>query len=343
MKVVSSCLFVSLLAAFAPYANAQHWVKSSASVGVANLAYGGDAHILSLIYNDSDTSDPSQVSLSPLWINGWDPNGGDATMQYTGYATARSHYRKLHVSTGAALHNSFYNPDNPPYFDALSDPVVVDHKGVPDKFYAYGEAAHLDRLSIGGMAGMPGTYGARYVLRVTGNVDGDGFHAAWISIRIGDNAPEHAAFNPQFGSGDVYGEYRTQLYQLPATFHNTVEISFHLWYQVHTQEQPDYADVIGDFDFGNTVSLERIEVVDENGQEVFGWTVTSDSGTVYEPTLFRSGFDSNSEPESVDRSAAALACKNMYRVQRDGEVLRRVPVCKRGSDETVRSLVLQPR
>lgn len=154
-------LLVGVVLACANGGVAAQSLESGVFIGVSNLDYGGDMSILAL---DSDTSPGglATAELPAMSFSGVNGAGLTETMSFSGGASAflvaPGQRPGLHVAAHGALLNTFYNAENPPYFDATVEPSTVDESGVPDYFYAGGIAKRVDILAFGGMGA--GQYGA---------------------------------------------------------------------------------------------------------------------------------------------------------------------------------------
>lgn len=305
-------------------------LDSSVSVGLSNLEYGGDMNILSLSYDESPGG-LAQTDLAPIIFDGLNGSGFTETMSFAGGASAfvvvPGQRPGLHVAAHGTLLNTFYNSNNPPYFDATVDPHIVDENGVPDYFYVSGKAAKVELLSYGGFGASQ--YYARYVYHIHGHVEGDGLRNALLMFQVGNNPMEVAYFEPNLPNGEIVASYGTQLYPVANGMSHEEKTTFLVMFEVDTQSVPEGSNFTGFYDFSETITLDHIDVVDENNNPVSGWTVTPASGLDYDLPIFRSDFDPVVvEPEAIASNAVEL-CARLRGLHQDAPmVLRRTSLCE---------------
>lgn len=322
-------LILGAVLAIASVGAAAQSLEASVFVGVSNIDYGGDLNILDLGH-DQSAGGLAQVELEPTDFTGLNDSGSTDTMTFSGGASAFvivPGYRPgLHVAAYGSLLNSFYSMENPPYFDASNLPPTVDENGVPDYFAAYGEATMVELLSFGGFGA--GQYLASYTYHIHGFMQGDGFNTAVLFYQVGSNPVEIASFGPNLPNGEIVGTYRTQRYVVGNGMSHEQRTTFAVMYQAYSQEMEEGSDIVGTVDFGETVTLDHIDVVDENNNPVYGWTVTAASGLDYDLPIFRSDFEPVApEPDPIAANAAQI-CARLHDVQRSmTRVLRRTSLC----------------
>ncbi|MBN8728139.1 MAG: hypothetical protein J0H15_10635 [Xanthomonadales bacterium] len=320
-------------------------LHSDVSIGVSNLDYGGDQHLRSLVYDTDPDGGLAAADLPVRLFAGLDGSGNAATLAYSASASAwvvaPGLPVGLHVAVQGRLEDTFYNPANPPFFDATVQPPVDNPNGVPDNFYAYGKAGMVELLSYGGFGA--GQYYARYIYRIHGHVTGRGFDSAFIVFQVGSHAPEFAWFHPNLPNGEIVATYATNRYLVGNGMSHEQRSDFYVWFGADTQSEPEGSTVAGAFDFGQTITLDRIEVVDEDDNPVYGWTVEAASGLDYDLPLFRSDFDPV-QPEPESRSAGldmSAVCAKLHRASVNGAVIRRDSSCD-GTPASVREVRFRP-
>ncbi len=316
-------LLVGAVLASASGGIAAQSLESSASIGVSNLDYGGGNNLLSLSYDSADGG-VAEVGLASTPFTGLNGSGSTDTLSFAGGASAFVGLPCcLHAAVHGSLLNTFYNSANPPYFDATVTPPTVDEDGVPDFFYAFGKAGMVELLSYGGFGASQ--YYASYHYRIHGQLQGDSFPmTAFMIFQVGNNPQEVAVFEPNLPNGWVVADYVTQRYLVANGMSHEQKSTFYAWYQADTQSVPEGTDISGSFDFSHTITLDYIDVVDENNDPVYGWTVTSDSDMDYDLPIFRDDFD----PVAVETQAfapnAVEICARLDGVEQDAPmVLRR--------------------
>lgn len=324
-----------------PAATSAQSLMTRAGVGVANTEYNGLYHILALAFDEAEAGLAAEAELAPTPFAGLDASGSTQTQTFDGRARGGVDFGHLRVSASGALRNTFYNPSNPPYWNPTVTPPVVDPEGTPDRYYAYGLSEVTELLAFGGFG--VGNYRARHVYYVTGHVQGDGFSSAYVTYQVGMNPIEIETFTPNLANGSYAGYFATQLYPVASFADRHVRTQFYVWYETSTMDWPEGSDVIGNFDFGSTVRLDRIEVFDEDNNEVFGWTVTGASGTNYDFPIFRGDFDGFQEAPESTGPALARGCSGLYRLEHDGNAAHRVPLCESSDVGSIREVILRPR
>lgn len=208
-------------------------------------------------------------------FTGMDSSGIEQTMTLAGAATAQSDYGRLRARANASLTNSYYNPDNTPYFDTNRDPSV-DDDGSPNSLYVAGFATFTDELIYGGTAAAG--YRASYRFFVTGSSSGGGVDA-FVNVRIGSNANE--SFSADLSSGMTAQYFTTGKYAIDGNRRQTATASLTAQYRANTFELADGTDLTGAVDFSSTATLDAIYLYDGNDNLVAGYTVAGASGTTY--------------------------------------------------------------
>ncbi|HMB94532.1 MAG TPA: hypothetical protein VKK61_00690, partial [Tepidisphaeraceae bacterium] len=128
-------------------------------------------------------------------------------------------------------------------------------------------------------------YKARYIFHVSGANTGVG-GAADLTVKIAGDADE-SFFD--FDPGSFSADWATIDHQINGQNPQTIHVQFSDQFVANTQDFADGSNVSGASNFGDTLTLAQIVIVDANGDPVSGVTISSASGTVYpvpEPAAF---------------------------------------------------------
>lgn len=304
-------------------ARAQAARQSQADVGVANLDLS-PSDFLTFEYNDSSTGAPVTAEAINQTFSGMDSVGQPATMTFSGNAWAASPaLGRMQTLAAGSLSPSFYNPENPPYFDATQDPPVIDPNGVPDLVYSHAAASFTDILTYGGFSGQRNV---RYIFHIDGLVHGEGMANTMLTFTVSGSLPEYWMISaPPDWEGKLVIERGTEAYLVSGQTAQTVQATFQVDYEVDLRNTADGSDIVGAFDFSSTAVLDRIEMTDMNGNIVTDWTVQADSGTSY-PTgpgefIFANGFEP--EPQVNAMRLNAEICRTFIASTTHSAALRK--------------------
>lgn len=264
-------LFVFGLAAVLVSATPAQSRWNMSLVGVGNVGDGTGIHTLA--YENSTVGAPVTATVIDASFTGLNRNNSSQTMRFSGTTITSAQYGHLHSYTTATLENSYYNAANTPYWNAGSG--QPNPGGSPDSLTSLGFAGFSDTLQFGGV--LQAGYRARYIFHVDGTNSGLG-GLADMGVSIAGNATE--AFFAA-GNGSFNEIWATQSYEVNGITPQTIDVQFSSQVVFDTEFIADGANVAGTSNFGSTLSLTRIEMVDANNQLVSGWTVTSASGTNY--------------------------------------------------------------
>ena len=189
--------------------------------------------------------------------------------------------------------NSFYNPDNPPYFDSTQNPPVIDHDGVPDLLATYGNASFTEILHWGGTAT---NYGASFKFRIHGHVAPGSIGYAVLLVQTMGQTDFWAL--PSNFSGAYEEIWSSRRFPAGIGTAQPVIVTFLASFTANTQHIPEGSGTTGTYDFGSTITLDTIVVSDEDGNPVDGWTLETASGSAYETengslpaSVFEDGFE----------------------------------------------------
>lgn len=258
-------------ALLATFAAAQDAPSRRATAGVYAQNTLNASFLYALDYHESEVG--AAVSSSATHsFSGLDRDGSTQTMTFTGTSYAQSQYGRLRAAMSVSLTNSYYNPENPIYYNG----ATFDPNGSPDDVSAISFASFTDRLQFGGEA-LAG-YTARYVFYVDGTKAGDESNVALLA-RIGPNPTELLfAQNP----GGYRAEYlTTQSYAIDGTFAQTATFDFTTQRTIRPRLQDDGTDTFASADYSATAVLSEVQVFDPAGNRVTNVTAVGDSGTVY--------------------------------------------------------------
>lgn len=319
-------------------------LSSTASIDVSNLDYNGSTNVLSLEYDNNAAGGVAVVNLVETQFNGLDSDGNPQTMVYAGgaraFIIAPGERPGLHAEVHGSLQNTFYNADNPPYFDATVNPPVIDETGIPDYFEAYAQARKVELLSYGGFGA--GQYLASYVYHIHGYIFGDGGNSAYLIYQVGNNPEEIASFAPNLPNGEFVGTYATQRYLVGNGQSHEVKTTFATLHEMNTQDVPEGSNIAGAVDFSETITLDHIDVFDENNNLVYGWTVTAASGLDYDLPIFRSDFEPVAPVEPAIAANALEICKRTHRVRHFRSALALQTSACDGPIGSIREIKLRP-
>lgn len=320
-----------------PVASAQTQPRLSAStfVGVHNSQYNGHdgylwTHALDYEYNQSHTyltPVAASASVSDMEYSGMDSLGHTQTMAQSGHAVALAQFPfagkpYLRVYADGLVTNTFYHPDNPPYFDASNGGFAIDPDGAPDNMNTYAHATFRETLQWTGTAT---NYKAYYRFRIKGHVapgSSGHVHLYVESLGLSDSwdLPINAA-----GLIDEY--WVTNQFPAGLGFPQQFTASLIAQFVAQTQYVPEGSEVSGTFNFGAlatpvfprragdapagapeidaTITLDAIYIADEEGNRVEGWTLETESGSDYElingapPGVLTEVFENGFEPQDV--------------------------------------------
>jgi hypothetical protein len=276
--------------------------QSRSAISIVGLT--NDGYIYSL---DQTSSNGSQtVASANHSFTGLDSEGNSRTMDMSGQTIASSEYGQLKCYTTLSVNNSYYNAANSPYADP--DGNLNDPNGSPKSLTSLAFAIFDDVLHFGG--NLQAGYKARYIFHIEGDnygtsvPYGDGGAADLVAEIGGDAADTFFDFDP----GYFNGTWATSDHEINGITPESIHVQFSNQVVFNLPNYLDGSNLDGTSDFSSTVTLVDIEVVDENGNYVTGWWVTSDSGTNY-PTM-------KAVPEPTSMAALGLGALAMMRRRR---------------------------
>ena len=194
-------------------------------------------------------------------------------MNFIGETRSSADFGRLKVFTTGVVTNNYYNASNPIYYNSTTG--VTNPNGSPESLISLGFAGFNDTLQFGGS--LQAGYKARYVFHVDGTNSGNGYFAG-MAVNIAGNDESFFALNPGYNN-EIWA---TQSYDIDGINPQQINVQFSNQFVCDTWLYADGATVSGTSDFSSTLVLDRIEVVDAQGNVVTdGITVTSASGTIY--------------------------------------------------------------
>jgi len=252
-------------------------VWSQSIIGVVNRDYGGQMGFLDFQH----TGDSSFIQTSTnTSFTGLDGNNVQQTMNFTAINQAQSNFGQLHLYAGGSVTNSYYNAANPYFYNSNTNDF--NPMGTPDTMCSLGFAGFNDTLHFGGA--LQAGYKARYLFHVDGTNSGYG-----VMADIAGHDESFFAVDPGF----IDTVWATQAYDINGIDPQEIHVQFSNQFVVDTYNVADGSNLVGYSDFSSTLTLAGIEVLDANGNQVTGWTLESESGTVY------NGIGSVPEPGSM--------------------------------------------
>ena len=252
-------------------------VWSESIMGVSQNIPGSNMGFLDFAYHNDNSISSTSTNKS---FTGLDGNNVQQTMTFTGTNWAQSDFGIMRCYASGTVTNTYNNPSNPLYYH--SDTDTFDANGSPDTLDSLGFAGFNDTLHFGGA--LQAGYQARYYWHVDGN-NSDGHAVADMAFGIqGYSDESFFAFSP--GSYDT--TWITNSYAVDGVNPQNMHVFLSNQFVVDTFNETGGSTISGTSNFSSTVTLAGIEMLDANGNQVSGWTVTSDSGTKYatvpEPT-----------------------------------------------------------
>lgn len=235
-------------------------------VGVSNSTAVGQG-IYALDSDSSNTGAPTSAAYITTF-SGMDRNGQSQTLNYSATNNNSAQYGHLQSYSHLELQNTYYNAANPAY--ELPD-GSINPAGSPDNWVSLGFATFTDVLHFGGA--MQAGYRARYHFEYDGNNTGDG---ALADLSVNVDSLNDSFF--ALASGPNHGIWTTQSREIIG-LSQSISAQFSTQANLNAYDVPDGQNYTITSDF--IVNLAGIEVLDANDNPVSGWTITSDSGTIY--------------------------------------------------------------
>lgn len=217
---------------------------------------------------------PLRTVLEPRTFTGLDSNNNTRIMVFSGESRASSTFGTLRVRASGELTNTFYNPDNEPFYQP--DSQIFNPDGVPDLLSLTAQARFEDWIQFGGFVTQ--LY-VSYRFRITGRIEGN-VPPPQMFFQV-EGHPLEIWTAPAGQQGDFVHFWATQRYLVSSLTPKPVRVWTWVQYRTNTQDWPEGSNVSGTIDMGNTVSLDDIIVTDKEENIVTEWTMESASGTDY--------------------------------------------------------------
>lgn len=244
-------------------------ISTSNGVVVANIHNSPSDYNLDSNYSGTGAYTSAQATRA---FTGQDGSGNTRTMTFTGSASSSATYGQLHLFARGQVTNTYYNANNPLFYDGNTG--TVNPAGSPDLLGAVAFASFTDTLQFGGQ--LQAGYSARYFFHVDGTNSGTNA-LEYLSVNIAGNGETFYNFNP----GTIDTIYATKAYLINGTTPQAISVTFSSQFSLSTDSVADGSNVSGMANFSNTASLAGIQIVDSNGRPVSGVTYTAASGTAY--------------------------------------------------------------
>lgn len=290
--------FATLALTGAALASAQdHSLTNESLVGVGNTSISG--YIGELADDRTDGSDgrTSSAASTTATFGGMKRDGTDGgTIGYAASSRTSTQYGTLHAFAQTTVTNSFYNADNPIYYDSRDNSFHPG--GTPDFLCSLCFADFNDTLQYGGVA-LQGGYEARFVFHIDGTNTGDigdyGLSAASAGLSVNVDS---ASDGQGFYDAVVNQDFGTKGFAVNGQTAQRLNVQFSAQVVFNAYQYDDGTDLTGTSDFSETASLAGIALYDPRTNTFVPtsqWSVTSASGTHYtqlnsapvpEPTSF---------------------------------------------------------
>ncbi len=230
---------------------------------------------LTVLNDDYEVGTATAFASGSFDFTGMDRNGDTQTTNFTGNTTSRADYGGLHVRTEGTVTNNYYNENNPEYHNADGS---FNAAGSPDGYASLGFAWFTDTLQFGGV--LEAGYKARYYFHIDGTNSGQG-SASDLAFNF-QGQPSSSFFD--FNDGYINTVWATDDYDVNGIDPQQINVQWSTQFAMDTFSYDDGATVSGISDFSASAILSDIEVIKPDGSFATGWTVTSESGTLY-PTM----------------------------------------------------------
>ncbi|MBX3740306.1 MAG: PEP-CTERM sorting domain-containing protein [Akkermansiaceae bacterium] len=277
MKRVTSPLLAAAFVLLHPQiSSAQSSIETSAYVVATNSGYGEryDPLYYSTIGTGNYSPGGAPVSAyGSATFNGIDRNGDDATMTFTGSSSASSGYGRMHTYASGSVQGSYFNPENPEYYNSPSG--FVNEEGTPDQIIAYGQAAYSDTFTY---TNTSAALTVNFLYQVSGAFLGDaGYHSVYVEF---NGQSDYILLRADDGNF-INRTWATQPFNILLNEPNAHRATTLSQFDFRPEYHQDGQDYSGTVDFSNTVTLVGMELRDGNGNLVTGWSLNAASGTTY--------------------------------------------------------------
>lgn len=253
-------------------------LNSSVAIGVTNNGFTNFAIETGGASADSSTGQFVQTSDFRSF-DGLNRDGNSDQLTFSGLATAQATYGQVRTSAQGTLTNSFYNSDNPVYYN--SDTGEINPEGTPDRFISFGQGRFVDFLTYSSNSfTLTANVTVTFLYQIDGFLTGDaGFFSIFVQA---DADSDLISFSSDGGSTQIHEIWSTKPFTIGSDFsiQKTATI-LSQFDNFSTEFYPDGATVPGSSDFSSTATLVGMSLFAENGDRISDFTVTSLSGTNY--------------------------------------------------------------
>ena len=206
-------------------------------------------------------------------FTGLDMSRTQQTMGFSAQTITSAQYGQLHSYTTGSVTNSYYNPVNPDVTDYNGSTIFPG--GSPKVLDSLGFAIFTDTLQFGGS--LQAGYQARYVFHIDGTNSGP-YASADLGVDVTGQGGD-AWFN--FKNGYYSNTWATKSFAINGVTPQDIRVQFSDQVVFNLNDLPEGGSYTGTSDFSSTATLTGIRIVDANGRDVSGVTVSSASGTQY--------------------------------------------------------------
>jgi hypothetical protein len=245
-------------------------LTSYVAVGAGNTGFENFG--INAFASDFSGIGTSIVAAGNETFSGINRNGDSQSMSFAGTAAASAQYGILRTAATGNVNNSFYNVDNPWYYN--SDTGSVNENGTPDYLISFGQAQYNDIFTY---TNIGPAVTVNFFYQITGTFSGG---AVYHSILVeNDEDFDNIILTPNDGN-TINQTYVTKNFSLGdgVLNHFTTVLS---QYDHRPEFSPDGSNVSGEADFDSTVTLTGMVLKDANGAVVNGWSFSSASGADY--------------------------------------------------------------
>ncbi len=256
--------------------SAQSSIETSAFVVATNNGY--PERYDPLYYSTIGTGNYSSAGVpvaayGSATFSGIGRDGEAATMTFTGSSSASSGFGRMHTYATGSIQGSYYNPENPEYYNTPSG--FVNEEGTPDQLIAYGQAAYSDTFTY---TNTSAAVTVNFLYQISGAFLGDsGYHSVYVEF---NGQSDYIILSPQDGNL-INQTWATQQFDILLNVPNTHRATTLSQFDFRPEYHQDGQDYSGTVDFASTVTLMGMELRDSEGNLVTGWSLDAASGTIY--------------------------------------------------------------
>jgi len=236
--------------------------------------YAGNNGAFTSVDGNGGETTSAQPFRTSKDFTGLDSHGHTQTMNISGSAFSNVTYGHIHVAGQGSITNPYFNSTNSPYFDGTLDP-----NGSPDLLAINGNAGFSDILTYGSptAARQPG-YKVNFYFRLEGSVSGD----TLAGLNFSTSDPTGESYNPR--THQSHEIWVTPFYNMEWDHPLTINADFFAGFNTQVSAHPEGVNYSGSAQYGNTLDLIGMTVIDPSGNQVTDFSVSSGSGTNYSTT-----------------------------------------------------------